>query len=414
MQKTSMVLLILVIVASFTASAAGCKYTPQFNVTSSSVTTLFPTAGDEIELHLAIESTEVYAGEAHVYLQKGGLKYPLAVHQEYIVPGKNELAQEIRIPGKTRSGVYMLYVEMDGFVYSLPLIINGSAGEDNVIVEEDGREIKISVATEGPVIARQDVVLVDGRKANKEYKVEPVNGIASVSEQACADCKETISLAYDSRGVVIERVYGNYEEPYVRITGLARDKLELETCAASEYEVYVNGESKGKMKGIGNIEVPLQNGYETVRVQLMGKGELLERSINLGEIKTDDVRISVQVVAQQPFTIQITAKDAFGRDVLSSGEIAITDENGRAYYDKVSFMGTTQRKYNLAKGKYVVSYNGVSTSGDAIPEPPTPAQDTHQRFELVPSDLVPVVAGILVLAVVVAIMSWLKGWKRNI
>lgn len=413
-----MYLALLIIFVSLVqlVGAAVCVYEPRLNVSSSSVTTLFPHAGDKIALQALLQSDELYAGVMEIYLRKGELKYPLASREIYIVPGDNKISQELELPRMLASGVYELNLRIGGFVYKLPLIINGSETEDKVFVSEDMGTLEVIALTDTPVIVVQEIVFADGRRANKEYSVTPVNNTAVIREMACDDCLQRIKISNNELWAVIEKIYGVYEEPYAKVIGLKKDKLELEVCAPGEYTVYINGENKGKMKNKGDIETELQSGYEKVSLILYGKGEILSKGIDLGEFRDENANISVKVIAQQPFTVRLSAMDRFGREVLSTGEIEIIDESGNTFYDKVSFAGSTERKYNLAEGRYIVKYNGVSTTGSAVPEPAVPLPQTQPKYELVPADLVPVIAAVLVLAVVVAIFALMKmkNWRRNV
>jgi len=401
-------LYVILIIILYANAYAVCEYTPAFNISNDRVSTLFPQAGDEEKVWFTIESGEVYTGMLEIYLEKEGVIYPLKEERVYIVPGNTSFEYDLKVPAQLGPGVYLLYIKMDGFEHAIPLTINN--GENaSVWVEENEENISVHAPVQSSV--KIEKKYVDGRSENKKYTPIPSENGVLISEKKCTDCKMDIYVGYGDVLARVERVYGRYEEPYVKVVELKREKLVLETCAPSSYTVNVGGEEK-KVSGAVRIEKSLDSGYETVDVRLEDKGVILERTIDLGAFTPKNVTIDVKVSDGEPLIVEISARDEFGRDAESEGEIAISNGKGGTIYESVKFRGNVERKYYLAKGEYTVSYNGVSAKGSASRE--EVKEEVVRKSELIPADLLPLMGFMLVVAVIVLIIVWIKKWRRNI
>lgn len=412
MQKLAIMSLIAILLM-FAAAYAVCQYLPHFTITDDSVTTLFPNAGDRVALKFSIDSTELYTGVLKAYLEKDNVQYPISEEMVYIVPGKNLFAYEFSVPKAIASGVYVLHVKANDFSYRIPLIVNGS-GKEPLTYEETPKNITIRASTDERVTVKWEKIYSDGRVENRQYAITPENGTATIAEGVCTNCKLVVSIGYDGLLARIEKVYGDYSEPYVKVVGLAKDKVVLETCATAGYNAYLDGESSGRMVGIGRMEKQLNGGYETLVVGMSDKGTILERNVELAAFVSQNITTTVRITAEAPLTVQLTVRDEFGRDVQSEGEIAITGEDGTVYYENVAFAGSTERKYNLADGRYTVVFNGVSAVGNAKLMPQEQKPPETKGFELIPQDLVPIIVAVLVITLIILFIVWTRKWRRNV
>ncbi len=403
---------LLVMLFIFSSAYAACSYVPSFTVTGDSVTTLFPNAGDMEKFGFSIESTEPYSGVMQIYIEKGGIRYPLKEETVYITPGINGFSYEFQVPQTLSTGVYLLHVKADGFDYRMPLVVNGTTENETIWTEEGLENITISVKSDAQVNVKVEEQFSDGRASNKQYAVLPIDGIATVTEKVCNDCKLSIVTSSGGTLAQVQRSYGDYTESYVKVIELSKNKVALETCASAGYDAYLDGESKGRMVGIGRLEKELQGGYESVDVKMSDKGTILERKVDLGAFVSKNITTAVKITAKTPFTIAVTATDEFGRDAESDGEISITDEKGNTVYMKASFIGQMEKKVNLADGKYTVAYNGVATTGEAKAIVPEQKPPESQPFELIPKDLVPVITVILLITLFIIIVVWTSRWRK--
>ncbi|MGB9635039.1 MAG: hypothetical protein ACP5H8_02000 [Candidatus Micrarchaeia archaeon] len=391
---------------------ATCDYTPLLSVEREMVTTLYPEAGSENEFWVGVESNELYTGMMEYYLERDGVTYPLGEKEVYIIPGTNDLHATFKISEHIAPGVYVLVIKIDGFEHRIPIEI--SAKGDGVKVSTYESEGKVYVVVENvdeSVNVASEKKLYNGKSDVSYYSVAPVNGTATVSQPLCNDCKVSLEIGYKDLNARVSAASGIYSEPYLRIIKFEKEKIVFESCAINGYEVFVNGKSVGKMEGIGRVEVPLSTGYEELHVLFSSSGRLLERDVKLWNIAGNNVSEDIEVIDESPITIRLRAKDEYGRDAQSSGMVEIRKGGEVLYREIVDFSGEKYITVNLPSGEYKVEYNGNVVSASAkMLEKETPAMPEQVPVP-VARDFVPFLIIVLVIALIVMVVVWLRKWR---
>jgi len=414
MEKRVIVLAIMLLLYPLYAA---CSYVPGLEVMDERVTTLYPNAGDRTNLSFTVASNEIYIGDVEIYLESDGFTYPLKEEMVYLTPGNNTFKYELQLPVAVPDGLYFMHITADGFDYIIPLTLK-SGRNVTQWVGEDLNNKTLSVAFTGldeSVEVQYYARSYNGQTENKHYYVEPVNGSVVVVDRLCENCKLTLLLGYGGTVAKVERVYGIYSEPYVRITEFDRKHVVFESCAQGTYSTYVDGQLVGTERGIGRIEKALSTGYEKVAVKLEGENaNLLERSIDLGLITPKNITLNLYIAKKSPFEIRITARDEFGRDVESEGYLVIQDPAGNNYTERIEFVGEYVERINLADGNYKVYYEGQYAEGSAVAEEYEAPKPEVGVKTPIPQDFVPALVVILILALIILVWAWLKRWKRNV
>lgn len=404
------VLMLIILSAASVPVFAACNYVPKLNVTDISLSSLFISPGDTLTIVLDVESTEVYAGDVEAVLEKSGFEFPVYTGQHYIIPGQNEVRLGGRVGTMLGPGVYKLKVRMEGVEHSQDVIVEGEPVEAQTLpyVSKDSKKVAISLPSAEAVAFTVVVTDAAGKQERYMRTVKPQEGAVALEVPVCSNCRIEVTSAYGG-GMRVWHEYGAYSRPYLRITELTPQKIVLEGCAPTEYMIYVDGREYGLAQGISRIEKALATGYEDVRVTMKSPNWELERTVGLANFAYP-ITESVRVTKQQPFTINIIARDALGRRAPSIGMLYI-EGPGFAYAEEIMFTGEYERELNLKEGKYTVRYNGREAVGESVPAEYEIPQEAPVKEEFVLRDIVPALIVILVAALVVLVLIWLKRMR---
>ncbi|MEM0438083.1 MAG: hypothetical protein QXU54_02165 [Candidatus Micrarchaeia archaeon] len=404
------VLMLMLLLGASAPAFAACTYVPKINVTDISLSSLFIVPGDTLTVVLDVESTEVYAGDVEAVLKKSGFEFPIYTGQHYIIPGQNEVRFSGRVGAMVGPGVYTLKVRIGGLELSQDVILEGEPADAATLpyIMEDQKRVAVHLPSTEQVVFTVAVTDAAGKQERYMRTVKPQDGEVVLEVPVCQNCRIDVTSAYGG-GVHVWREYGAYSRPYLRITELTPQKIVLEGCAPTEYTIYLDGREYGLAQGISRIEKALVTGYENVRVTMKGANWEFERVVGLANFAYP-VTESVRVTKQQPFTINIIARDALGRRAPSSGVLYI-EGAGFAYAEEIMFTGEYERELNLKEGRYTVRYNGKEAAGESVPVEYEMPEPEPVREEFVLRDIVPALIVILVAALAVLVLIWVKRMR---
>lgn len=407
---TVSVLLFFIVIAS---ANAVCEYLPDMEISDIGLTTIYPDAGINEHVWFSVDSNEMYNGELRIFLQKNGVEFVLINDEVYISRGINKFEYDFKVNELLEPGMYLLHINIGNYDYTVPIIVAND--EESVSFETSSRELydgtyetMLRALVNGTARATYEIRNGFANVDYASFDANPENGSISVSK-ACNNCRIKLQIAYRNLIAQIDKTYGTYSEPYIKILEFNKDGISFETCAPSKYNVYINGKLIGDKNGVGRIDVPLSSGYEDLEVMFVSanKGAFFDRTISLSKFSGKNVSINVEITKNSPFSIKITAKDEFGRYVHSQGLLKIHDEDGNEYVNLISFDGVYTKQENLKNGDYVVEYEGVTAKGSARAVTFEEEERKVER-EIVGSDITPVIAAMLALGLVVLIIIWIK------